>query len=88
MKQYSADLRERLLGAIDAGFPQAEAARLFGVVSARSSGGDGGARDGGCGLRRDPDGDDGSPRTPSGPGGPGSRRPGCHARRALRAVGG
>ena len=31
MKQYSADLRERLLGALDAGFPQAEAARLFGV---------------------------------------------------------
>ena len=31
MKQYSADLRERLLRAIDAGFPQAEAARLFGV---------------------------------------------------------
>ncbi len=31
MKHYSADLRERLLGAIDAGLPQAEAARLFGV---------------------------------------------------------
>ena len=31
MKRYSADLRERLLGAIDAGLPQAEAARLFGV---------------------------------------------------------
>jgi transposase len=31
MKQYSTDLRERLLGAIDAGLPQAEAARLFGV---------------------------------------------------------
>ena len=31
MKQYSADLRERLLGAIDAGLPQVEAARLFGV---------------------------------------------------------
>ena len=31
MKQYSADLRERLVGAIDAGLPQAEAARLFGV---------------------------------------------------------
>ena len=31
MKQYSADLRERLLGAIDAGLPQAEAAHLFGV---------------------------------------------------------
>jgi transposase len=31
MKQYSAHLRERLLGAIDAGLPQAEAARLFGV---------------------------------------------------------
>ena len=31
MKQYSADRRERLLGAIDAGLPQAEAARLFGV---------------------------------------------------------
>ena len=31
MKQYAADLRERLLGALDAGFPQAEAARLFGV---------------------------------------------------------
>lgn len=33
MKQYSADLRERLLGAIDAGLPPAEAARLFGVGS-------------------------------------------------------
>ena len=31
VKQYSADRRERLLGAIDAGLPQAEAARLFGV---------------------------------------------------------
>jgi transposase len=31
MKQYSADFRERLLGAIDAGLPQVEAARLFGV---------------------------------------------------------
>src|SRR5829696_344548 len=31
MKQYSAHLRERLLGAIDAGLPQAEAARLCGV---------------------------------------------------------
>jgi putative transposase len=31
VKQYSADLRERLLGAIDAGLPQTEAARLFGV---------------------------------------------------------
>jgi transposase len=31
MKQYSADLRERLLGAIDVGLPQAEATRLFGV---------------------------------------------------------
>jgi len=31
VKQYSADLRERLLGAIDAGLSQAEAARLFGV---------------------------------------------------------
>ena len=31
MKQYSADLRERLLGAIDAGLSQAEAARLFGI---------------------------------------------------------
>lgn len=31
MKQYSADLRERLLGAIDAGLPLAEGARLFGV---------------------------------------------------------
>jgi transposase len=29
MTQYSADLRERLLGAIDAGLPRAEAARLF-----------------------------------------------------------
>jgi len=29
MKQYSADLRERLLGAIDGGLPLAEAARLF-----------------------------------------------------------
>lgn len=31
MKQYSVDLRERLLGAIDAGLSQAEASRLFGV---------------------------------------------------------
>ena len=31
MKQYSADLRERLVGAIDTGLPQAEAARRFGV---------------------------------------------------------
>ncbi len=31
MKQYSVDLRERLLGAIDAGLSQAEVARLFGV---------------------------------------------------------
>jgi transposase len=31
MKQYSADLRERLLRAIDAGLSHAEAARLFGV---------------------------------------------------------
>lgn len=31
MKQYSADFRERLLGAIDAGLSQAEVARLFGV---------------------------------------------------------
>ncbi len=31
MKPYSVDLRERLLGAIDAGLSQAEAARLFGV---------------------------------------------------------
>ena len=31
MKQYSADLRERLLGAIDAGLPPAEAARFLGV---------------------------------------------------------
>jgi putative transposase len=31
MKQYSVDLRERLLRAIDAGLPTAEAARLFGV---------------------------------------------------------
>ncbi len=31
MKQYSVDLRERLLRAIDAGLSQAEAARLFGV---------------------------------------------------------
>ena len=31
MKQYSVDLRERLLRAIDAGLSVAEAARLFGV---------------------------------------------------------
>jgi transposase len=31
MKQYSADFRERLLRALDAGLGQAEAARLFGV---------------------------------------------------------
>lgn len=29
MKPYSADLRERLVGAMDAGLPLAEAARLF-----------------------------------------------------------
>ena len=34
MKQYSVDLRERLLGAIDAGLSQAEAARFFGVGTA------------------------------------------------------
>ena len=34
MKQYSVDLRERLLGAIDAGLSQAEAARLLGVGTA------------------------------------------------------
>jgi transposase len=34
MKQDSADLRERLLRAIDAGLSQAEAARLFGVGTA------------------------------------------------------
>jgi putative transposase len=33
MKQYSVDLRERLLGAIDAGLSQAEASRLFGVAT-------------------------------------------------------
>jgi transposase len=31
VKTYSVDFRERLLRAIDAGLPQAEAARLFGV---------------------------------------------------------
>lgn len=31
LKQYSVDLRERLLGAIDAGLSQAEASCLFGV---------------------------------------------------------
>ncbi len=31
MKQYSVDLRERRLGAIDAGLSQAEASRLFDV---------------------------------------------------------
>ena len=31
MQQYSVDLRERLLGAIDAGLSHAEASRLFGV---------------------------------------------------------
>ena len=34
MKPYSVDLRERLLGAIDAGLSQAEAARLVGVSTA------------------------------------------------------
>jgi transposase len=34
MKPYSVDLRERLLGALDAGLSQAEAARLFGVGTA------------------------------------------------------
>lgn len=34
MKPYSVDLRERLLGAIDAGLSQAEAARLLGVGAA------------------------------------------------------
>jgi transposase len=33
MKQYSVDLRERLLGAIDAGLSQPEASRLFGVAT-------------------------------------------------------
>lgn len=33
MKQYSTDRRERLLGAIDAGLPVAEAARLFGICA-------------------------------------------------------
>jgi transposase len=36
MKQYSVDLRERLLGTIDAGLCQAEAARLVGVGTATS----------------------------------------------------
>jgi transposase len=31
MKTYSVDLRERLLRAVDAGLPQAQASRLFGV---------------------------------------------------------
>ena len=31
MKHYSADLRERLLGAIEAGLPLAEVAQLFSV---------------------------------------------------------
>lgn len=31
MKQYTVDLRERRLGAIDAGLSQAEASRLFGI---------------------------------------------------------
>lgn len=31
MKPYSVDLRERLLGAIDAGLPVAEGARLLGI---------------------------------------------------------
>jgi putative transposase len=34
MKQYSVDLRERLLGAVDAGVSQAEAARRLGVSTA------------------------------------------------------
>jgi hypothetical protein len=34
MKQYSADPGERLVEAIDAGLPQAEAALLFGVCRA------------------------------------------------------
>src|SRR5262245_14093584 len=34
MKQYSVDLRERLLRALDAGLSQAEATRLFGVSPA------------------------------------------------------
>jgi transposase len=34
MKQYSVDLRERLLRALDAGLSQAEATRLFGVSAA------------------------------------------------------
>lgn len=34
MKTYSVDLRERLLGAIDAGLRLGEAARLFGVGTA------------------------------------------------------
>jgi len=33
MKQYSLDLRERLVGALDAGFRPAEAAHYFGVTT-------------------------------------------------------
>ena len=35
MKQYSVDLRKRLLGSIDAGLSRAEASRLFGVGTIR-----------------------------------------------------
>ena len=42
MKRNSADLRERLLGALDADPSQAEAARFFGVGTPPSSAGDGG----------------------------------------------
>ena len=37
MKQYSADLRERLLRAIDAGRSQAEVSRIFGVGTSTTS---------------------------------------------------
>lgn len=37
MKQYSADRRERLLQAIDAGLSQAEASRIFGVGTSTTS---------------------------------------------------
>ena len=87
MKQYSADLRERLLGAIDAGLPQAEAARLFGVGRQHDQAVAPAAPQTGSGGRLAATRTVAADRTGgrAGAGGPGSRRPRCHAGRALCA---